>query len=192
LLELLDVQINGADILVFSDFNYGCLPQSLVDKIILKAKLEGVIVAADSQSSSQVGNIARFKNANLITPTEREARISLRDQENGLVILSEKLRIESNAKNILLKLGEEGLMIHSDTYGAGDWLTDQIEALNRAPRDVAGAGDSLLISSALALAAGGNIWEAAYIGSLAAAVQVGRVGNIPIKQEEILDELNKM
>lgn len=192
LLEMLEAKINFANVVVFSDFNYGCLPQALVDKIIQKAKSRGVIIAADSQSSSQVGNISRFKDVDLITPTEREARISLRDQESGLVVLSEKLRIDSRAKNILLKLGEEGLMIHSDSYKSDDWVTDQIEALNRTPKDVAGAGDSLLICSALSLAAGGNIWEAACLGSLAAAVQVGRVGNIPIKQEEIINELNKI
>jgi bifunctional ADP-heptose synthase (sugar kinase/adenylyltransferase) len=43
-----------------------------------------------------------------------------------------------------------------------------------------------LIAGALALASGGNIWEAAYLGSLAAAVQVGRVGNTPIRTKELL------
>ena len=35
------------------------------------------------------------------------------------------------------------------------------------PVDVTGAGDSMLISSAMIMAVGGNIWEAALIGSLA-------------------------
>ena len=148
-----------------------------------------MLLAADSQSSSQVGDISRFKGMDLLTPTEREARISTRNHEDGLVVLAEALRHQSGAKNILLKLGEEGLLIHADSGRAESWLTDRVGALNAAPKDVAGAGDSLLITSALALAGGGNIWEAACLGSLAAAVQVGRVGNTPIQTSELLQEL---
>ena len=181
---------DGIDLLVFSDFNYGCLPQSLVDKIIQSAKARGVLLAADSQSSSQIGNISRFTDMDLITPTEREARISTRNHEDGLVVLAESLRMQSSSKNILLKMGEEGLFIHAVNNQANNsWLTDRVDALNSSPKDVTGAGDSLLIASALTLASGGNIWEAACLGSLAAAVQVGRVGNTPIQAAELLQEL---
>jgi len=189
LLELERV-INGIDVLVFSDFNYGCLPQSLVEQIVTMAQNRCVIMAADSQSSSQVGDISRFKGMDLLTPTEREVRISTRNREDGLVVLAEQLRQQASAKNILLKLGEEGLLIHAGNGKAKEWLTDRVDALNSAPKDVAGAGDSLLITSAMTMASGGNIWEAGCLGSLAAAVQVGRVGNTPIQSDELLRELN--
>lgn len=189
LLALIEQAMEDADLLVFSDFNYGCLPQSLVDEIIILAKRRGVMLAADSQSSSQTGDISRFKGMNLITPTEREARISTRNREDGLVILAEKVRKQADANNVLLKLGEEGVLIHAGNVKGNDWLTDRIDALNSASKDVAGAGDSLLITSAMTLACGGNIWEAACLGSLAAAVQVGRVGNTPLNTKELLREL---
>ena len=189
LLTLLEQALEGADLLVFSDFNYGCLPQPLVDRLVAMAKSHGVLLAADSQSSSQVGDISRFKGMDLITPTEREARISTRNREDGLVVLAEQLLQQATAHNVLLKLGEEGLLIHAGN-GKGDcWLTDRVDALNSAAKDVAGAGDSLLIASAMTLACGGNIWEAACLGSLAAAVQVGRVGNTPLRTDELLQEL---
>lgn len=189
MLSELEQAMVGADLLVFSDFNYGCLPQPLVEQIISIAKSRGVMLAADSQSSSQVGDISRFKGMDLLTPTEREARISTRSREDGLVILAEQLRQQASAHNILLKLGEEGLLIHAGNDSGDDWLTDRVDALNSAPKDVAGAGDSLLITSAMALASGGSIWEAACLGSLAAAVQVGRVGNTPLRTEELVREL---
>jgi rfaE bifunctional protein kinase chain/domain len=182
--------LDDIDVLVFSDFNYGCLPQSLVENMIQSAEERGVMMAADSQSSSQIGDISRFQGMALLTPTEREARISTRNHQDGLVVLAEALRRQSSAKNILLKLGEEGLLIHAGIGADSDWLTDRVSALNTAPKDVAGAGDSLLITSALALASGGTIWEAACLGSLAAAVQVGRVGNTPIDIDELLRELS--
>lgn len=189
MLTELEQAMDTTDLLVFSDFNYGCLPQPLVDQVVSMAKSRGVLLAADSQSSSQVGDVGRFKGMGLITPTEREARISTRNREDGLVVLAEQLRQQASADNILLKLGEEGLLIHADNAKGGDWLTDRVDALNAAPKDVAGAGDSLLIASAMTLASGGDIWEAACLGSLAAAVQVGRVGNTPILTEELMREL---
>lgn len=186
MLKELELVIGDADLLVFSDFNYGCLPQSLVDKVIELAKKHDLLLAADSQSSSQVGDISRFKGMDLITPTEREARISTKNREDGLVVLAENLRHLAEAKNVLLKLGEEGLLIHAGVKYESEIMTDQIPALNSHPKDVAGAGDSLLITSAMALACGANIWEAACLGSLAAAIQVGRVGNTPLQSSELI------
>ena len=187
--EQVESVINQCNLLIFSDFNYGCLPQPLVDRIINLANSKGVMMAADSQSSSQMGDISRFHSMSLITPTEREARLATRNHEDGLVIMAEKLRQMSSANNVLLKLGEEGLLIHANIENGEEWLTDRIGALNSSPKDVAGAGDSLLIASALTLACGGNIWEAALMGSLAAAIQVSRVGNTPLKASEFLYEL---
>jgi rfaE bifunctional protein kinase chain/domain len=183
--------LEECDLLIFSDFNYGCLPQSLVNDISDKAKSLGVFTAADSQSSSQTGDIGRFKGMKLITPTEHEARISVRNQEDGLVILAESLSRQADVYNILLKMGADGLLIHAKNQETGHWLTDRLPALNSSPKDVSGAGDSLLTASAMTLVAGGDIWAAAYMGSLAAAIQVSRVGNTPLRSDELLNELSK-
>jgi bifunctional ADP-heptose synthase (sugar kinase/adenylyltransferase) len=61
--------------------------------------------------------------------------------------------------------------------------------MNTTPKDVAGAGDSLIITASLALASGGNIFESAFLGSLAAAIQVGRVGNMPLQLNELISEI---
>jgi rfaE bifunctional protein kinase chain/domain len=185
-----DRALVDADVLIFSDFNYGCLPQTLVDRLTVIAKTRGILMAADSQSSSQVGDISRFVHMDLLTPTEREARISTRKREDGLVVLAEELRQLASAKNILLKLGEEGLLIHAGGGETEGWSTDRVEALNSTPKDTSGAGDSLLIASAMTLASGGTVWEAACLGSLAAALQVSRVGNIPLTSKELLQELS--
>jgi rfaE bifunctional protein kinase chain/domain len=189
ILIISDRVLEGADLLVFSDFNYGCLPQSLVNGLTNQAKKFGVLTAADSQSSSQVGDISRFSGMNLITPTEREARIAVRNHEDGLVVLAEQLRQQAQAHNVLLKMGEEGLLIHAWSGDETGIMTDQVPALNSHPKDVAGAGDSLLIAAAMTMACGGNIWEAACIGSLAAAIQVGRLGNTPLKVDEVIREI---
>ena len=71
-------------------------------------------MVADSQASSQIGDVSRFQGMDVVTPTEREARLSTRNSEDGLVILAEQLRQQAKSRNVLLKLGEEGLLIHAD------------------------------------------------------------------------------
>lgn len=181
--------VNEIDLLVLSDFNYGCLPQLLVDRISEEARKKNIFIAADSQSSSQIGDITRFKGMDLITPTERECRVSLRNNQDGLVILIERIKEEAFAKNVILKLGEDGILVCPDKENRGEWVTDRIEALNSAPKDPAGAGDSLLIATAMSMASGANLWEASVIGSIAAGIQVGRIGNVPINISEFHKEL---
>lgn len=183
----IEQKIAETDLIVFSDFSYGCLPPHLIDKITTLGRQHGVMMVADSQSSSQIGDISKFRHMKLVTPTEKEARLALNDFESGLIILAEKLRKQSDIANVLITLGSEGVLIHADKNKK--WVTDQIPALNRAPKDVAGAGDSLLISASMAIAVGASVMEGAYIGSIAAACQVGRVGNIPLSIHELEREI---
>jgi len=180
---------SDADLLIFSDFNYGTLPQGVVDQITAIAAKNKTKIVADSQSSSQIGDISRFKNVDLLTPTEREARLALRNTEDGLVVIAELVCVAANAGAAIVKLGEQGVLLHARK--GKTFETDQIPALNSAPQDVAGAGDCMLVASSLALTVGANMWEAGLLGSLAAAIQVGRVGNTPITQDEILHELSE-
>ena len=146
-------------------------------------------MVADSQSSSQVGDVSRFKDALLLTPTEREARLAVRDFNSGLVVLAEKLREKTNAKNIILTLGSEGVIAHATSANTGTWLTDRLPAFNTAPKDSAGAGDSLLACCSMSMAVGTDIWKSMYLGSIAAACQVSRVGNIPLSPQDVKLEL---
>ncbi|WP_151901311.1 PfkB family carbohydrate kinase [Sulfurimonas hydrogeniphila] len=179
--------IERTDLIIFSDFSYGVLSKKIIDTITTMGCEAGILMAADSQSSSQVGDISKFNNMTLVTPTEREIRLSLNDFESGLVVLSDKLVKKSQAKYVFTTLGAEGILIYNNWED--DLLTDNINALGNAVRDVSGAGDSLLTCSAMALAVGANIWQSAYLGSLASAIQVSRVGNIPIQKDELLQEL---
>ena len=190
MLQQLEAVISDIDLLVFSDFNYGCLPDNVVEKMTRLAKKYQICTVADSQSSSQIGDVSRYKHMDLLTPTEREARIAMRDHSSGLVVLAEKLRQSTATIDILLKLGEEGVLIHASGDGDPEFVTDRIVALNTSPKDVAGAGDSMLITAAMMLRAGGSIWEAALLGSIAASLQVGRLGNQPLQLQELLESIN--
>ncbi len=180
--------IEDIDVIIFSDFSYGVLTERVIDSVTALGKKYHILMAADSQSSSQIGDISKFKNMTLVTPTEREIRLSLNDFESGLVVLSQKLTSNIEAQYVLTTLGAEGVMIYNNTEN--ELLTDTIDALGNIVKDVSGAGDSLLTCSSMALAVGANIWQSSYLGSIASAIQVSRVGNVPIQKEELLEELN--
>jgi rfaE bifunctional protein kinase chain/domain len=190
LLARIERLLPQTDLLLFSDFNYGCLPQPLVDALTERAAARGIVMAADSQASSQLADIARFRGMALVTPTEREARLAMRDFESGLAVLAEALRVRAAAKNVFITLGAEGLLVHAPKDGGKELATDQLPALNTAPKDVAGAGDSLFCAASMAIRAGVDVWPAAYLGALAAACQVGRVGNLPVTAADIAAEID--
>jgi len=181
--------LDDADLVIFSDFNYGCLPQPLVEQITSECERRSIRMAADSQASSQLSDISRFRNMQLLTPTEHEARLAMRDSSSGLVILAESLRKQARARNVIVTLGPEGALIQADRHGRHNMPTDQLPAFNTAPKDVSGAGDSLLTCASMALSLEASIWEAAYLGSVAAACQVARIGNVPLLASELLAEL---
>lgn len=186
--KILD-QLSDCQLVVFSDFSYGCLPQNLVDDIVRECLQRKIFISADSQSSSQIGDISRFRGMNLVTPTEREARLATNDFSSGLVVVAEKLRKKSEIRNVIITLGNEGILIHAETNKDNLWLTDRLSALNSSPVDVAGAGDSFLTVASMVLAVGGSIWEASALGSIASACQVSRSGNVPLAYGEFKEHL---
>jgi rfaE bifunctional protein kinase chain/domain len=181
--------LDRCDLLIFSDFNYGCLPQELVERVTEQCCSLNIMMVADSQASSQIGDVSRFRGMRLLTPTEYEARLAMRDYSSGLVVLAERLRDKARAEQLFITLGAEGLLIHARDGRTGQSMTDQLPAFNTTPRDVSGAGDSLLTCASLAMAAGADAWRSAYLGCVAAACQVGRVGNLPLTADELLTEL---
>lgn len=177
-----------ADLVIFSDFNYGMLPQPLVDRLSAFCAERGIMMVADSQASSQVSDVSRFKGMKLLTPTEHEARLAVRDSRCGLVVLADMLQRKANAELLIITMGAEGVFIHVPDICA-PYPTDRLPAFNTAPKDVSGAGDCLLTCTSMALASGADIWRSAYLGSVAAACQVGRVGNYPLTADELITEL---
>jgi rfaE bifunctional protein kinase chain/domain len=177
------VDVDGV---IFSDFNYGCLPQTFVDEAIRLCRSREIPFFADSQASSQVGEVSRFRHADLLFATERETRLSVNDFRSGLQHIANELLEKSEANGLILKLGPEGLLAVSRKP---EFLTDELGAFNSNPLDVAGAGDALLSAAALTRLSGGSIWDAAYLGSIAAAIQVSRMGNMPLKLADVRQEL---
>ena len=149
------------------------------------------MIAADSQTSSQLGDLSQFLNIDLITPTETEARLELKDQVSGLAVIADELRTKLKSQSIIIKLGADGIVINGVKPDGTLLNLDALPSFNLNPIDVSGAGDSLLAAASLAISVENNLAKAALIGSLAAAIQIGRIGNIPIGKEQIISLIQK-
>ncbi len=173
-----------ADAVVFSDFRHGMFNRRTIPELI-GAIPPGVYRAADSQVASRWGNITEFQGFDLVTPNEREARFALADQDSGVRPLASRLYDEARCKTLILKLGDRGVLTcrssnHEalDSFFVVDSFVDRLV-------DAVGAGDALLAYATLAMRATGSEAVATILGSIAAACECERDGNIPITPDHV-------
>lgn len=191
LLETIESLAKDLDGIVLCDFVYGVLTKRVLSNITSLAKAGKIKLFGDLQCSSQIGNVCRFKEFDLITPTEREARIAVSDNESGLEKLAHIILSETQSKNLLITLGSNGFIAYQGLNGSVI-KNQHFPALNSNPVDVTGAGDTLLAVMSAGLSSGLGIMETAALGACASAASISRLGNIPVTQNEIKMYLNKM
>lgn len=182
-------------VIIFSDFSYGVCNSKIIEEILRIGKNNGSFVAADSQSSSQIGNLAKFKGVDLITATEKEVRNETRDQSGGLTFISLELQTQLSCPNLIIKVGPDGIIMHiskAEKFVESQQYTEKLPAFNTHAKDVSGAGDSLLAIMALTMGTGISALESAFVGSVAAAIQVSRIGNVPITINDMNRILNEI
>jgi len=174
------------DGIMISDFVYGVVTQNILDEIARLSKKFNIKLFGDLQCSSQAGKVTKFNDFCLITPTEKEARVALDDNESGIEWVANALLERSNSRNMLIKLGANGFIAYSNDATVE---RQNFPALTVNPVDVAGAGDSLFSAMSLALSSGASLIEASAIGACMASLAVKEVGNIPITKEKLNDSI---
>ncbi|MDA8855617.1 PfkB family carbohydrate kinase [Alphaproteobacteria bacterium] len=184
ILSAVEENIKNCDFIILSDFVYGVITQKVLSKVVKLARKNDVKLFGDLQCSSQIGNVLKFCDFDMIFPTEREARIALGNKDDSLEFLSRELLKKSNCKNLVIKLGKQGLIAYR-CEDSGIVENEHFPALSNSAIDVAGAGDSLLAATSLSLCCGANIMEACAIGAMVASCSVERVGNVPVTKKQL-------
>ncbi len=192
--DLVAAAAAGADAVVFADFGYGLLTGPLLDRVLPAVRAAVPVVTADV--SGRQASLLRFAGVDLLCPTERELREATGDFASGLNAVASQLLSDTGAAAALVTLGKQGLCAfdqHRPAAAGESWdrglRAAYLPTLATAAVDPLGCGDALLATATCALAAGGSVQAAAYLGSLAAAVAVGRVGNRPVRADDLLDRL---
>ena len=177
------------DAIIFSDFRHGIFNKSSIP-LIIKSVKNNIFKVADSQVATRWGNITDFKNFDLITPNEKEARFSLADQDSSISNLTRQLALKTKFKNLILKLGERGIVsVSSNKKSIYSFSTPSFV---KNPKDAVGAGDALLSVATLSLLSTKSLVVASILGSIAAACECEFDGNVVIKKSQILDKINNI
>ena len=179
-IAVLENEAPSSNAIVISDFVYGVVTPKIVETATRLSQEYHLPLIGDLQCSSQFGDVSKFKDFDLLCPTEREARLALNNQDDGIEYVSNLLMEKTRASNLVIKLGTEGLITYCRSDRPGVIDRQHFPAISVNPVDVSGAGDSLLAGMVLSLTRGLSIMEAAALASCIAAIAVQIVGNCPV------------
>lgn len=164
-----------ADLVVLSDYAKGGLVN--VAQMIEAARKAGKTVLVDPKGE----DFSRYHGATILTPNKSELRAAVGGWKNEeeLERKARALREELGLKALLLTRSEEGMSL----YTADDTL--HIPTLAREVFDVSGAGDTVIATLAVMLAAGLPLVEAVEVANRAGGIVVGKLGTATVTREEL-------
>ena len=176
-------QTGSIDAIVVSDYGKGVVTRSLMDGLRSLGQDGQPILAVDPT----VRNLALYKDVTLITPNNYEAQqmsgIHIEDDQS-LRRAGAHLLEELNCQTVLITQGDKGM-----TLIEGNGETTQIHTVARKVYDVSGAGDTVIATFTMALAAGLTPNEAALLSNLAAGIVVGEVGTAAVAASRLKEIL---
>src|SRR3989339_1964797 len=179
ILAYLESHIKKIDGIILQDYNKGVLTPELIEKIVHLANKNDILITVDPKFN----NFFAYKNVTVFKPNRKEAEdvLGMKIRTASDVSSAGKKILERlNAKNVLLTLGEEGIAIFEEHQPEKRMPTKAIKVA-----DVSGAGDTVISTLTMALAANANILEACYLANYAAGIVCGEVGIVPIEIDRL-------
>ena len=168
----------SARAILLSDYLKGVVSASVAAAAISGARRQGIPVTVDPK----VPHSSYYAGATLITPNhhEAEAVTHMRIREDAdVAACAARVGEVTGCDNVLITRGEHGMWLHAS---GGDTA---LPAEAREVSDVTGAGDTVIATLTLALAAGASMQEAARLANRAAGIVVGKFGPATVSVEEL-------
>ena len=172
------------DIILISDMNKGVLTKRLLEAVIRLGKEKDIPVIVDPRLTN---DYTIYKGATAVTPNRFETKLS-----TGINIIDAKSMLSAGNK-LLEEFSFEYVVITADKDGM--FLCNRngenvlISTVPKDVYDVSGAGDMVLSVFGFVVASGNSFANAAMIANVAAGIEVGKIGAVPISKSEILSEL---
>lgn len=180
-----------ADAAIIADFGLGMLTRRTVERMTSELRKHDVFIAGDV--SGRRSDLLGMRGLDLVAPSESELRDATRHLEEALPAAVAKLLNETSIRRAIVTMGAEGAVgfeplgasaVAGDPF-ATSLKAEHVPALSPAAIDVLGCGDAMLTSATLALATGGSMREATFLGSVAAGVHARRFGNPPVSATDL-------
>ena len=168
-------RVAESDVVILSDYGKGGLTH--IAEMIRLARAAGKPVLVDPKGD----DYAKYAGATVITPNRSELRdvVGRWSSEAELFAKAQKLRAELGLEALLVTRSEEGMTLFSE----GE--THHQAAQAREVFDVSGAGDTVIATLAVMLAAGADWDEAIRTANIAASIVVGKLGTAVVTREEL-------
>jgi len=168
-----DSLLPSCDVVILSDYAKGFLVPDLLQKVIHSASRKERRTVIDPKG----GDYSRYNGAYVLTPNRMEALTAAgfpptyKDSSAAAARLLDTLRVEA----VLVTEGDEGMTLYGRARNP-----QHVPALARTVYDVTGAGDTVIATLSLALAAGASLWTAAQLANVSAGLAVEQVGTTAV------------
>ena len=167
--------LGTADVLVLSDYGKGALSQ--VAAMIEYARAQNKVILVDPKGE----DYEKYRGATLLTPNRSELRqvVGRWADEDDLTRRAQELRRSLGIQALLLTRSEEGMSLFTDQG------VSHVRAQAREVFDVSGAGDTVIATLAVALAAQWPLDRAMALANRAGGIVVGKLGTATVTSEEL-------
>ena len=192
LLDILRSMIRETAAVIVGDYGKGVVTQPLLEELKGLCRRRGVWLSLDPKPVHHLN----LSGLSLITPNRKEAfeLAGLPDDtrhpdplaDAKLMCVAERLLNELRPAVLLITLGELGMLLCR--HGQKPF---HIPTVAQEVFDVSGAGDTVIATFTLAIAAGASPLEAAIISNHAAGIVVGKVGTATVTPAELLASFNR-
>jgi D-beta-D-heptose 7-phosphate kinase/D-beta-D-heptose 1-phosphate adenosyltransferase len=176
-------KLPAADIVCLQDYNKGLLIPMVCSQLIQSAARAGKRVLIDPSPTS---DYSKYAGATLITPNRQETSLAV-----GFDIKTPQDAADA-ARKLIDSLGLQAAVITLDKQGAYLKTKTIDEIVPTRPRnvyDVTGAGDTVLATLAVTLAAGCDCKTAVQLSNIAGGIEVEKFGAVPVTIEEVINEI---
>lgn len=178
LLAKFETLVAEHDVVLLSDYDKGTLSE--VSQLISLAKKHNVPVLVDPKGS----DFSKYRGASIITPnmSEFEAIVGGCAGEVEIVTKGQTLMTELELDAMLVTRSEHGMTLLRCDHEEFHLPTEAKEVY-----DVTGAGDTVIATLALAVAAGADFPQASALANIAAGIVVGKLGTSTVSEAELLN-----
>ncbi|HEV3440471.1 MAG TPA: D-glycero-beta-D-manno-heptose 1-phosphate adenylyltransferase [Gemmata sp.] len=177
-------KLRHADIVLISDYDKGVCTPGLLSKAIAGAKVRGIKAIADP---TRGGDYAKYRGCSSMTPNRLEAGLAtgrtITTTEQALEVAAE-LRDRFDLEAGIVTLDKDGM-----AFAHQDGRSITFPTRPRQVYDITGAGDMVMATLGLALAAGADYDAAIRLANVAGGLEVEKIGVATVSREEILADL---
>lgn len=187
LLQAVATHLPGHSVLVLSDYAKGFVSPRFMEKLheILARQSPPVRLLIDPKPE----NTALYQGAWLLTPNTKEMGQSVHlpvHSNDEICLAGRALMASTGCHHLVATLGAQGMAVFMHPT-----ITWRMPTVARSVYDVTGAGDTVMATLALALAAGHDILLAAILANAAAGVSVAKLGAATVSAAELTDALSQ-